>query len=527
MLTLGIRYLNGFVTASMPDSYDDPEWPPHPARVFMALAAVHFATGADPNERAALQWLEALPPPTLRVPRAFGRKAVTHYVPINDPILDEQSKGSRRKIASRELSDTPMQSIPQLTRRRKPRTFARVWLEGDATAYLIWPGSIPDEPIRRALETLCQKVTRVGHSTSLVQAFLLDDPVATGIDWVPANDGEAKQYIRVTTRGLLERLEALHGTAEEENHRNRRRPQISRYQAYTTRRPVNTAQATPGTVFGPPLVFSITPREGYFQRLELRAAPLVISRWRAALLSKSNDLSGEVRALVSGHESDGSPLTRPHLALVPLPFVGHPQATGHLLGLAALIPRDVDPELRRSILRLLGSVSDLRLGPLGRWELSYDFSDRPPRSLQPETWTAYPSGERTWGSVTPVTFDRHPKARHTNTEAYRSECHELIAAACREVGLPTPREVILQPNPPHLGAVWQNEFPLLRRKDGSIRRHQHIILKFDTPVCGPIVLGAGRYRGYGWFRPLPSGDTEELRLGSGYFLGSVQGYQGL
>ena len=58
MLAFGIRYLNGFVAAAEPDNLERTEWPPHPGRVFMALAATHFQTGADPAERAALLWLE-------------------------------------------------------------------------------------------------------------------------------------------------------------------------------------------------------------------------------------------------------------------------------------------------------------------------------------------------------------------------------------------------------------------------------------------------------------------------------------
>ena len=60
MLAFGIRYLNGFVAARATPDSREAEWPPHPGRVFMALAAAHFQTGADVRERAALLWLEAL-----------------------------------------------------------------------------------------------------------------------------------------------------------------------------------------------------------------------------------------------------------------------------------------------------------------------------------------------------------------------------------------------------------------------------------------------------------------------------------
>ena len=58
MLALGVRYLNGFVAACEPDARERAEWPPHPGRVFLALAAAHFQTGMEPTEREALQWLQ-------------------------------------------------------------------------------------------------------------------------------------------------------------------------------------------------------------------------------------------------------------------------------------------------------------------------------------------------------------------------------------------------------------------------------------------------------------------------------------
>jgi len=126
MLAFGIRYLNGFVTASEPDSHDQPEWPPHPGRVFMALAAAHFETGADSGERAALEWLEKLAAPQqIHSGEASARAVVTHYVPVNDKV------GPAKAM---------LQSAPALTRDRQGRTFARAWLD-DEVVLFCWPES--------------------------------------------------------------------------------------------------------------------------------------------------------------------------------------------------------------------------------------------------------------------------------------------------------------------------------------------------------------------------------------------------
>src|SRR5437867_11401646 len=77
MLALGIRYLNGFVVASH-GLHEEVEWPPHPGRVFMALVAAHYQTGADPAEREALLWLEALPgSPEIHASEHLSRTVVT------------------------------------------------------------------------------------------------------------------------------------------------------------------------------------------------------------------------------------------------------------------------------------------------------------------------------------------------------------------------------------------------------------------------------------------------------------------
>ncbi|HXH05583.1 MAG TPA: type I-U CRISPR-associated protein Csb2 [Vicinamibacterales bacterium] len=518
MLALGARYLNGFVAASAPDDRERPEWPPHPARVFMALAAAHFETGADPAERRALLWLESLPPPALRAPDALPRAVVTHYVPVNDKSGDR----TRPPTAS-------IQSIPQLARDRQPRTFARAWLEDD-TLYLVWREGSADPEIAGALEGLCRKVTRVGHSMSLVQAWLAGPEEVGDVNWVP-DDDRAEVYLRVPGPGTLEDLERRFnagavercaalvraaeddrdGRAQREARRRlaeefgnepplRLRPSVPREQGYA--RPARAAPAAPpGGVFSPHLVvFALEGRGGPFAALALRAVLHVVQRWREALVSQANDLPDAAREIISGHGRDGAPLESPHLAFVPMAFVGHPHADGHLVGLAAALPAALPAETRRHVLRALGRVQELRLGALGVWGLVRDTSARPPWTLRPETWTARPAGATHWATVTPIAFDRHPKAK--GPAAYQREVAGVVSDACVAVGLPRPRQVVVTPVSAHLGVPPAFEFPRLRRKDGSERRHAHAIVVFDQPVVGPVLLGAGRYRGYGVCRAM-------------------------
>lgn len=523
MLGLGIRYLNGFAAACEPHEREPgrerPEWPPHPARVFMALAAAHFQTGQDPDERRALEWLESLPPPSLHAPPHAPRAIVTHYVPVNDKPGDRNNPPT-----------AIIQSVPQLARNRQPRAFARAWLEGEVV-YLFWPEAVADEPVARALSGLCAKVTRIGHSMSLVQMWLATPEEVREPNWIP-DDERADIHLRVPGPGLLADLEdryngaaveayaALLVAAEDGDVTTRRaakarlrkdfngepphqlRPQVPFYQGYA--RPggaEHKKREVTGGAFSPHLiVFSLQRESSPYQVLDLRTVAAVAVRWREALVSQCNDMPERVRGVVSGHDPNGAPLEGPHLAFLPLAFVGHPQADGHLLGMAIALPQALMPEDRRQVLRVLARVDRLRLGPLGVWRLERETGARRPWNLTPEAWTAHPDGATHWSTVTPVAFDRHPKAK--DRSQYQREVAEMIATACVAVQLPRPREVIVTPVSAHLGVPPAHIFARLARKDGSERRHAHAILMFHEPVRGPVLLGAGRYRGYGVCRPI-------------------------
>ena len=524
MLAFGIRYLNGFVAARTAPDDLEAEWPPHPGRVFMALAAAHFQTGADPGERGALLWLQSLEKdgepaaPQIIASEAVHRAVVTHFVPVNDKPGPSMAM---------------LQSAP-LTRERQPRRFARAWLNEDVV-YMVWPDAQPEGPIRKALETLCTKVTRIGHSSSMVQMWMAGEDEIGTPNWVPDED-RALIRLRVTPPGTLEYLEqrfngraveryaALRAVAESASNKKSRtdakkrlkeefadepprqlRPSLSVDCGYARPLPPDANDPAAGSVFGPHLVMmKLERKEGPFRYLDLACVLVLTRRWREALLSLSNDLSASVRMVLSGHDSNGLPLQDVHLAFLPAAFVGDTYADGHLLGMGIALPGDISRDDRREVMNALGRVRELKLGRLGVWGVDPVMVMRPPLNLRAETWTAHPKGATTWATVTPIVFDQHPKSRAK--AAYQAEVAAMIARGCERIGLPVPREVIVTPVSAHLGVPPWREFPLLRRKDGTSRGHSHAILCFDDPVSGPVILGAGRYRGYGVCRPMDESD---------------------
>lgn len=167
MFALGIRYLTGYAVATDISSRERAEWPPHPARVFMALSAAYFETEGDVQERAALTWLEQQGPPEMRFSDADHRDIVRHFVPVND------RSGPARMM---------LQSAPNLPRDRKERFFPRVRPIED-TVYMCWSQSKPDHECVAAMDRLCGKVVRVGHSASLVQMWVEHAPPES--NWMP------------------------------------------------------------------------------------------------------------------------------------------------------------------------------------------------------------------------------------------------------------------------------------------------------------------------------------------------------
>lgn len=256
-----------------------------------------------------------------------------------------------------------------------------------------------------------------------------------------------------------------------------------------------------GTVFSPQLlVLQLKSKENPSRQLDLASTLTVAGRWREAILSHSNGLSEPVRRILSGHHPNGSTAEGPHLAFMPLAFIGHEQADGHVRGMGLVLPNGISQDEHHDALRAIAAVRELKLGSLGVWHVEPVTASRPAWNLRPETWTAHPHGATHWSTVTPIVFDRHPKAK--NKTEHQQKTARMIAEACTRIGLSKPREVIVTQVSAHVGVPPSFAFPGFKRKDGSDRRHTHAILVFDEPVCGPVLIGAGRFRGYGLCGPI-------------------------
>lgn len=485
MFAIGIRYLCGRAVATHPAHRERPEWPPHPDRVFMALAAAHFETDGNPAERNALEWLEQQMPPALAASDALPRASVTAFVPVNDVAMPAIRSG---KEPSAEQVAGGLALLPD-RRPRQARQFPAAIPE-DPVVHLIWPDAKIADQHRRVLAALCEKVTYVGHSGSLVQAWVADDPPAAA--WVPTQ-GIGKHRLRITGPGRLADLA--------ERYRLGQRPVGSLWTGYMQPRPPSASAIAEQSVFSDDL--AVLRRIGG-PALGLESTLQLTSALRGAIMQSCP--AQPPPEWVSGHKADQTASETPHVALFPLPHVGREHADGHLLGVAIAIPRAVDAaEAARCLDGVLNHDDhdplELRMGNLGVWQLQPEDRDEPAVALRPSTWTE--ASER-WATVTPIVLDRHPKGPDKWKQA-----EDTIAAACLRIGLPRPRDVVLAPVSLYVGAPHSRRFPNIQRKsDGGNLHHTHAIITFDQPVEGPVLLGAGRYRGYGLCRPWFQGRGE-------------------
>lgn len=547
MLTIEVELLTGRYAATAHNDRDRAEWPPHPARLFSALvAALHERSPTDPDERAALLWLEQQEAPSLEVDVEAGSRLVRDvFVPVNDISLigdlgrplreaeqdldraealpegkmrDTEVKSARKQIdkarkrieavyvdhARRddEPSNKEIASALALTpdrRTRQVRTFPVV-LPTRPHFALRWPAA-PPASLRVALGALLERVTYLGHSSSLVRCALSQREVVPTL--VVREDGD--HVLRTVGPGQLERLER-----EYERHRgveNRVLP--ARPRAYGTPSTAELTEPTARTVFGDDwIVFERVGRAGL-----LSSCCQGLSRAiRAALIEVHG--SEDLPASLSGHSPDGKPSDQPHLAYLTLPFVAHEYADGSVMGCALVLPRGVPARDREMLLRLVakwertrGTGETFRLVVAGaglpRTEIQrVELSEK--ATLRPSRWTR---PERRFVTATPIALDRNPGDLRGNrdgeAQAAAERARGTIAMACERIGLPKPRSVAVSFAPRARGAQPARAFGPWPRKPGvPTRVLVHAELQFDSLVRGPVILGAGRFFGLGLCLPL-------------------------
>ena len=547
-----VNFLTGRYVATFHNDRRQPEWPPHPARLFSALVATWAdADEPDRSEREALEWLEAQGPPAIAASCAVPRKVVSHFVPVNDASVISRTLQERKAKRIHDLTDelhhehvasggevtkkvaqlrhklakerevetqvshagntSPSSALQMLPDRRgkQERFFPSFTLDEARVTYL-WHGPSPDG-VGEVLDPLLRRVTRLGHSCSLVSCRVAPDPSDATL--VPGGDvGESLRSIRP---GQLAELERQFGRHRES------RPRALPYTDVRYRTVAETSQTEgpqePDTT-GDWIVFEFA--HGSRAYPAMRTVELA-NAMRSAVLHYAEDPIPEE---LSGHEPGGTPTAAPHVAFLPLPYTGFERADGRLLGIAVSVPKALREVARRALFRAIGTWESrvaqplkLTLGSQGVIQLSRLLGPAALVSLRPEVWRRR---SRRWVSVTPIALPRHPGRLRGGTGTARVKAWALaesaVVTACMHVGLPVPSAVQVSLSPFLTGARAATRFPAFSQsvQDGKPVRRQlvHASLTFEHPVAGPLMLGTGRFLGLGLMRPVPmaeSGDPNE------------------
>jgi CRISPR-associated protein Csb2 len=487
MFALGVEFLMRRAIMTRIDNREEPEWPPHPDRVFMALVAAFGEWGLQEPDaelyEQALKWLEGIGVPAMRLPTAAKRTAFTSYVPVNDDSSPVGKKGGPYGA---------MGSLP-LGRNRQPRAFPAV-VPDEPTFHLIWEEAEVPAGVQPALEQLCRNVTYLGHSATPVRVWIDANP---GEPTLVPNAPRSALRLRVSGKGRTEYLRGRFNAGL--------RPQPSLWEAYGPK----TERADGDVTEGPfdPALFVLRELPGN-RRYALESCGIIADAIRRELMGRHG---ADAPEWLSGHEADGAPSRQSRPAYIPLGFVGHEHADGHLLGVAIAIPRDFEHTadlfallgrhdgnnahgIEREVPYLSLTVRNPHLGNREIGTLELELDERPEgrrqNALKSFTWTEPAS---VWTTVAPIMLPQFPR-RGLTTE-------DVVAQACADAGYPSPVAVRVSLAPLMRGVPHSRSFHVRPRTGRPPRPLTHAEIVFPVSVRGPVLIGAGRYAGYGVCRP--------------------------
>lgn len=550
MTAVEVRLLTGRYVATAHHDRLEHEWPPHPARLFSALVAAWAdAEAADPGERSALEWLESLNPPAIAASSPDDiavRRAVSHFVPVNDASVVAGSQYRRRAHRLAEFQDEHHQLLETLGGEVTPvveRLRDKIDKERDVTSLVEAVGSTnpkaaaallpedrgkqerqfpsvtpdcpcvtfswgesPDPDVATALDALLSRVTRLGHSSSLVSCRLVESPPHPTL-----RPGAGPMVLRCTQRGQLDALERAH------NRHGGVRPRALPFLGVRygqVRSEDDEKPASRPDIAGDLVVFEIPVNE---RRLPVTRTVELAEALRGALFHHAEDPLPEG---LSGHLPSGSPSRDPHVAFLSLPNVGHSHADGRLMGLAMLLPDGLDEFAARAAYRAIGRWEQSEpSGPCRLMLAGGDVIDlerkQPPfelSSLRSRTWAR---ASRSWVSATPLALPKNPGRLIRGSPSARAKAwaaaEEQVRQSCTHVGLPEPEAVAVSLDPLIAGVRGTADFPAFvqgtRRGEGVRRRLVHAAVRFAQEVKGPLAMGSGRFLGLGLMRPVPEWDV--------------------
>ena len=464
MLAVSVEFLHGTFRGD-PDGAANTgrltrgEWPPAPSRLFAALVAADGTRErCTVTDGAELEWFERLPPPVI-----YAHAQPSHQ--ILQPRYVVKHEGTASKSTHQEY----VGRIGVLNRpgvRVTPR---------DPHVLYSWNESAPEA----TLDALRRRAARIGYlgaADSPVRVRVMTQmPEATvpGDAFVPAPDGDA--VINVPAPGDVRLLDRMYDMWFEHG------ADIGRAQFPALR------HAAP---YRSPRIAATRENGEVVAWLRLgtavsgRRIATVTALFKEAVLSKHQEIHGEPPAVLHGHGfgASGYEIAR----FLALPDVGFQRSRGRIHGLALWMPPGSDSVVRQrardaavAVRRLTGRGIDVPVVPRD--------DERHPAAAHPDRWRR---SSRRWATAFPAIHERRGALDLKEVSRW-----------CRHAGMPSPVAFRTARGPLVRGAVDLAPVEVNRPGRPGLP-YSHVELQFATPVPGPVVIGAGRQRGFGLCVPV-------------------------
>ena len=455
-------------------------WPPAPMRLFQALVAGAAQGARLPDAaRAALEWLECLPPPEIVAPQVAPGQRYINYVPNNDA----------------DASKDPTEA-PKAAKTIDPQLF-----QTNVPVHYIWV------PVKHCPELfqLCQLTERLHHlgrgvDAAWCEAQLLPEDATRaavagqGVHHRPSGDSGMTQAVPVPgSLRSLERRFALNRSKFGKLGGKRAFSQppkpLLREVSY---------DAPPARV-----LYEIRDEKyGFVQVSPRNALTLTSTLLNGASVRLSREFADRTETferLIIGRGADADDKLR-RIRLIPLPSIGSEHVDRNIRRVLLEIPQDCP--IRRDTLTWAfdglawHDAEGVVLGSLVRTDDEQMLSNykRKHKSLvwQTEIPAALGTGRRRLekGDTKPGT------ERLTEEVKAISAVHQALRHAGIDV---QPTGIEVQREPFSARGTPCNDVEL-----GRFDKHAlwHVRLRFERPLSGPLVIGNGRYTGLGVMSPV-------------------------
>ena len=461
MLAIWVEFLHGTFRGD-PDGTANTgsltlgEWPPSPFRLFAALVAADGTRDrCKVTSGAELEWFERLPPPAIRADtEPWHQFLQPRYVVRHEGKAVQKTHqeylGREGALVRPGIRVTPRQPwvVYVWDTTPPPHTLQALRLRAARVGYL----GAADSPVRVRVMT--------GEPAPIPGEQLLE----------PSADGGGDVVINVPAAGDVQRLDRL-------------------YDAWTDRGAAVSRAQFPALRHG---VSYRTPRsENQGDRGEVvawlrlnaavtgRRVTAVTGLFKQAVLCRYQEIHGSPPAVLHGHGfgEEGYELAR----FLALPDAGFRRSRGRIHGLALWMPpgSGVSDRLRArdaalAVKQLVGEGVEVSVAPR--------LDEASPIAANPARWCRRACR---WITVFPAIHERYGKLDQRE-----------VARWCRNAGLPEPVSFRSARGPLVHGAV--DLAPAEVHRPGRPGRpYSHVEVRFAEPVRGPVVIGAGRQRGFG------------------------------